>query len=298
MPATFRQLEVFLAVHKFGSFAKAAYHLDISQAAVSRHIAALEKSLGKTLFSNERGRSARLSAVGLDYVVSARTLLTHSEVIGFKSGLGAEKPVRVRVGADTVILNTIFTPANLSLTYKGRPIDIVFDRLDDLGDANADISLGLCDLAYFTFPETCIDTEGSELVARNEAGLYAAPQLAQRWRDNPDDPLPVIFPIKDTPLANSAERIFEQEGITNYVPVAYVASEHAFELALSGVGAFFRGCRRAQPFVDSGLLIELDDFMGRHFVGRYVVRTRNVSDAVRRVEGVLSALVVAVVDER
>ena len=71
------RLRAFSAVARHGSFSRAAEELYVSQPAVSKHVAALERELGVRLL--ERGRSgAALTDAGrrlVDYVVRAEALL-------------------------------------------------------------------------------------------------------------------------------------------------------------------------------------------------------------------------------
>ena len=50
MDPTLRQLEVFLAVAKAGSFRRAADGLHLSQPALSQHVGELERGLGARFF--------------------------------------------------------------------------------------------------------------------------------------------------------------------------------------------------------------------------------------------------------
>ena len=52
----YRQLEVFRAVIDAGTATAAAQRLDMSQPAVSQHLAQLEEAFGVVLFARERGR--------------------------------------------------------------------------------------------------------------------------------------------------------------------------------------------------------------------------------------------------
>ena len=62
-------IEVFLAVEKLGSVSAAAQALYITQPAVSRHIRALEESLGCPLFVRGRGkRQVELTSQGRAFV--------------------------------------------------------------------------------------------------------------------------------------------------------------------------------------------------------------------------------------
>ena len=61
-PATFRRLQVFLAVAEAGSFIGGAKKLGISRPSVSQHMQALERDVGFALFSRHRGASSGLTA--------------------------------------------------------------------------------------------------------------------------------------------------------------------------------------------------------------------------------------------
>src|SRR5262245_65358291 len=63
MPPTMRQLEVFLAVARAGSFRRAAERVHLSQPALSQHVGELERGLGARLFER-RGRSVALTEAG------------------------------------------------------------------------------------------------------------------------------------------------------------------------------------------------------------------------------------------
>src|SRR5215471_2495648 len=63
MPPTMRQLEVFLAVARAGSFRRAAERAHLSQPALSQHVGELERGLGARLFER-RGRTVELTEAG------------------------------------------------------------------------------------------------------------------------------------------------------------------------------------------------------------------------------------------
>lgn len=67
-------MRVFTRVAERGSFAQAADELDISRAAASAHVAALEKHLGARLL-NRTTRRVSLTAEGADYLRRARRIL-------------------------------------------------------------------------------------------------------------------------------------------------------------------------------------------------------------------------------
>ena len=63
MQPTIRQLEVFLAVARAGSFRRAAEVVHLSQPALSQHVAELERGLGTRLL-DRRGRAVTLTEAG------------------------------------------------------------------------------------------------------------------------------------------------------------------------------------------------------------------------------------------
>jgi len=60
---TFRQLEVFLAIVREGSFSRAGQRIHLSQPTLSEHVRELERELGRPLFAR-RGRTVRLTEAG------------------------------------------------------------------------------------------------------------------------------------------------------------------------------------------------------------------------------------------
>lgn len=72
-----RDLARFIAIVEHGTFGRAASALRMTQPALSRRIAALERDLGATLFSRAR-RQIELTPVGELLVREARAVLTHA----------------------------------------------------------------------------------------------------------------------------------------------------------------------------------------------------------------------------
>ncbi|MGO2131316.1 MAG: LysR substrate-binding domain-containing protein [Halomonas sp.] len=71
---TFRQLQVFVAVARFGTVSAAALELCLSQSATSQALSDLERQLGITLFERP-GRRLRLNALGDELLPRAEALL-------------------------------------------------------------------------------------------------------------------------------------------------------------------------------------------------------------------------------
>jgi len=87
---TLRQLDIFVAAARSGSFALAADRFGISQPAVSDHVRTLEHHLGQRLFDRRRGTTAMLTQAGEELLERAIGLLSASD------SLRHERPARAR----------------------------------------------------------------------------------------------------------------------------------------------------------------------------------------------------------
>jgi DNA-binding transcriptional LysR family regulator len=74
MRVDFLGLEAFISIAEFGSFRRAAAHLNLSQTAISHRMRKLEESLGASLFNREK-RQVALTRAGADLLPQARILL-------------------------------------------------------------------------------------------------------------------------------------------------------------------------------------------------------------------------------
>lgn len=72
------QLKEFLTIARVGTFSKAAQELYISQATLSKHIMALEKSIGNTLFDRTT-RSIKLTLTGNMLIPYAEKIVSHND---------------------------------------------------------------------------------------------------------------------------------------------------------------------------------------------------------------------------
>ncbi|MCY1137184.1 LysR family transcriptional regulator [Actinoplanes sp. Pm04-4] len=94
MEVQLRQLQVFVAVVDAGTFTDAAVALDVSQAAVSRAVAALEATLGTRLLQRTT-RHVSLTVTGTRVLASARRVL---EEVNHLRRVVEEARTEVRVG--------------------------------------------------------------------------------------------------------------------------------------------------------------------------------------------------------
>ena len=86
-------VRTFVAAADAGQFSEAAAELSVTQQAVSKRVAALEKDLGVRLFART-ARGARLTSDGLALLPHARELL-HAEERAAASVRPGRRPLRV-----------------------------------------------------------------------------------------------------------------------------------------------------------------------------------------------------------
>lgn len=120
MPLSFRGLDLFAAVAKHGSVSGAAAAMYVTQPAVSKAIAGLERHFGTALLERGRGGST-LTEAGAVLYAQARVILGAARVaeeeIALLRGLGRGS---LRIGASTTIA-TYLLPALLGTFHRQYP---------------------------------------------------------------------------------------------------------------------------------------------------------------------------------
>jgi DNA-binding transcriptional LysR family regulator len=169
-------LRIFLAVARSGSSLSASRALGISQATVSRRVAALEQELGVELFSRTAAGYA-LTARGLALVPRAEAV--EAAAGDFAEAAGAE----ARRLSGTVRLTTVEAAANawvipaiagLHESQPGVQVDIITT------DANLDLARGEADVAIRFGPRPAEDTLVVRRLAELEQTIYASHDLVAR----------------------------------------------------------------------------------------------------------------------
>jgi DNA-binding transcriptional LysR family regulator len=137
-------MRVFTRVAERGSFAQAADELDISRAAASAHVAALEKHLGARLL-NRTTRRVSLTAEGTDYLRRARRILDEiHDAEETLRGSRSKPQGRLRVDVPVTFGRYLLLPALPEFTrrYPAIELDIrLNDRVVDLVAERVDIAL-------------------------------------------------------------------------------------------------------------------------------------------------------------
>jgi LysR family transcriptional regulator, regulator for bpeEF and oprC len=134
-------MRVFSRVAERGSFAKAADELDISRAAASAHVAALEKHLGARLL-NRTTRRVNLTTEGADYLVRTRRILDElADAEETLRGTRSKPQGRLRVDVPVSFGRYLLLPAlpefvkrypeiELDIRLNDRVVDLVAERVD------------------------------------------------------------------------------------------------------------------------------------------------------------------------
>ncbi|MEO1589941.1 MAG: LysR family transcriptional regulator [Cyanobacteria bacterium J06632_22] len=147
------QLEILTAVVEYGTFSEAAIHLEISQSAVSRAIAALEAELGVALLA--RGRfGAKLTPIG------ERILPPMAKMLDLKAEIEAE--VNLAKGLYNSCLRiasfrsaaTHLLPANIARFHQLFPnVDVSLEELDPAG-VEQSLRAGQTDIGLLPLPRS------------------------------------------------------------------------------------------------------------------------------------------------
>ncbi|MGJ3247055.1 MAG: LysR family transcriptional regulator [Elainellaceae cyanobacterium] len=159
-------LQVLLTVVECNNFSVAALKLDISQAAVSRAIAALEDELGVSLLT--RGRfGARPTLVGERVLYHARQILQSRENIDYEINLmkGLEGG-RVRVASFRSAATHLLPPLIAQFSHRFPSIDVTLTEDDPNGVEQA-LREGRVDIGLVPLPRSCEDLDTWE-IAKDE----------------------------------------------------------------------------------------------------------------------------------
>ena len=142
-----RQVEAFVAAAERGSMTAAAERLGVSQSAVSRAVAALERSLGTTLFLRHRGRGLTPTAAGRDLLLPARNLMADADAMLARADvIGRGLSGRLTVGCFGTGAPLVL-PA-LMETFERRHPGMTLDFVEGATDVlEAALLEGRCELA-------------------------------------------------------------------------------------------------------------------------------------------------------
>lgn len=145
MEWTLRDLRVFVAAVETGSFTEAAGRLHVSQAAVSRTVAGLERAVGERLLRRVP-RGCELTRAGQELLPHARRVLAEADRLGefLRSRHGV-----LRLGYAWAALG-VLTP-RLHRQWAAQQPDITLDLIRH-NSATGGLAEGACDIAVVRRP--------------------------------------------------------------------------------------------------------------------------------------------------
>ncbi|OZI44304.1 LysR family transcriptional regulator [Bordetella genomosp. 4] len=176
-----RELQTFMAVVRYGTFANAAAHIGLTQSAVSAQIQRLEEELGYPLF-DRTGRSANLNSNGREALAVAEELMSVYSKFGRNTDV--PKTGLIRIGSIASAQETFLAEAlaefwKINPGYRIRMVPGI--SLNLLGQVDS----GEIDIAVMLKPPFALpaDLQWRELYA--EPFVLLAPQKMQdrSWQD-------------------------------------------------------------------------------------------------------------------
>ena len=256
--ATFRQLEIFMAVATAGSFSRAAADLDISQVSVSKQIAALEQNLGCILFLRRNGATAQISAEGSELLQKAPQLLSAAGGLPRGSGRKAAHSARqVRVAVGEYLLEAYFYPNLAKFQMLHPDVELELVEMAPSLETVAKLPQLRIDLAYFSLAVQPEDAPG-RLLTQIHSHLFATPACKQAWLNGRNHPLPMILPLSGSFFDRSTGMILNKLGIAYRVAARAQRDTVRLSMALEGLGAVCTMTEAAAEAVAQGRLVSLD----------------------------------------
>jgi LysR family transcriptional regulator for bpeEF and oprC len=251
-----QSMEVFRWVVDLGSFSRAADRLDMSRAAVTAHVAALESRLGLRLL-NRTTRKLALTDDGAAYLDHVRRVLADVEETEATLAAGRTRPRGVlRVDLPVAIGRQFVVPAlpRFAAQYPElKVVAILEDRRTDLIEAGIDAALRVGPL------------EDSTLVARRvyEANfvVYASPDYLS-LHGTPESPADLerhnCLGLYSVSRGQVLEWVFEKNGErVSWTPGGSLSISNAealLDAAVAGAGIVMLLDMSASRWVASGAL--------------------------------------------
>lgn len=214
---TFRQLEIFVAVVRHGSFRRGADHLGVSQVVASEHIKALEDRLGTLLFERRPGGPAVLTEAGRNAEARATAIL--AEVGDFVQAIAGDKSKRrIHVALQPFMMRNL-RDALAAFSEDHRSIDLQIDLDTEDVDSLVDrVNQRELDLAYFFTNETDAASHGT-FVRNEELAIFVGADhpLAKQAPISPEKlkHVPAIHLPPRRPLRRMIDRALDALGASN-----------------------------------------------------------------------------------
>lgn len=235
--ATFRQLEVFEAIARLGSFTRASEELHLTQPTVSMQMKKLTEAVGLPLFE-QVGRKIYLTEAGKELAITAREIMQSlercdmsiAEMCGLKKGklrlavVSTAKYFVPRILGDFSRLHPGVEVA-LKVTNRQRVLERATDNLDDL--------------YIFSMPEHHIELDARPFM-QNELVVMAQPEhpLARQrnisMRRIAEEPF--LMRELGSGTRRTVEDIFARHGVKPNIRMELGSNEAIKQAIIGGLG--------------------------------------------------------------
>ncbi len=242
-----RHLQMLVALDDFRHVGRVAANLNVTQPAVSKSLAELERGLAVKLFERT-ARGVHPTVYGESLIRHARRMLAEltqarDELRGLMSGatgnvrIGTLSTAALALMPQSITLMKMRSPTTTAIVREGT----IESLLPELWSGSIDLIVGRLpnDRSLHALGEKILFEEAVTLAAGKHHPLNGRKRL--RWPDVKD--FPWVIPPAGTLLREPLERAFEQHGVPmpgNRVETLSVPIIHAY-LQLSDAVAFLGG---------------------------------------------------------
>lgn len=290
---TLRQFETLQLVAEEGSFSKAARRLGISQAAISKHISALEAKLGCQLFERRRGNPVGLTTHGSALLAQVSSLLTIADSLHAVARQARRRHRRIRVLAGRFLAQYVILP-NIARLHLQRP-DLVIElhTLESPLCAFDPSRRASADLIYFSVLDGQMAAPAEEICPAFLSFL-ASPShpVLKDMAEGADPSIPMIMGVPGEGCDGLIRESLRIARIARYHRVHSVQlPEVMAALALAGEGVCCVMRAMVKDNLARGSLVELD--VPRVTLRRYVLGRSILNDDLRYVDRFIRAAIEA-----
>ena len=285
-----RLIQSFLAVLRMQSFTEAARALNLTQPAVTQHIARLEEILGLGLMERRRGVVIPTPA-GLALVPDFERFEQSLDMVFRRARAAAETGREtVQIAATTSLISYLLAPVLAGVQAEGAAILPVFREVDDFRVYDM-VRAGEVDFALTSMSGS--DAEMSQTVLLRDRACLVMP-VAHPLAGNREIPLEALRPhaLIRPPVETAAMRMFEacQQTIGQEFDIAAEATRlmTLAELVRAGIGLVILPGLSARLVSGCGLVSRPLAIEGCHRICQ-LVRSQHkpLTPAARRIAAVV-----------
>ena len=239
----YQHLYYFWVVAKHGSISAACEILHLAQPTISGQLAIFEQAVGARLWRKE-GRRLVLNDTGRAVFHYADEIFTLGrEMTHMLKGRATERGIRLNIGVSDAMPKLIAYRLIAPLLSMSEPTQIhcVEDKTERL---ISEIGLHSIDLLLSDVPAT--PASGARIfnhvLGESPVGIFAAPQLADRYRQDFPRCLkgaPFLLPTSNTALRRSLDQWFDFQQISPSIQAEVEDGALLKTFAAAGVGLFF-----------------------------------------------------------